>query len=68
MARPYHLLVTRDTSDDEWILEFGDYSRRVVEDEREVVAEYLGPRNVQVITAHDDRNETAAAVVQALND
>jgi hypothetical protein len=60
--RPYHSLLSND--DDTWCIQFGDYSRAVVKQEREDTKE-RGTK-YKIVTTADDQASIYAAVA-ALN-
>jgi len=65
MGHRYHTLISRQ--DGQWAIEFGDYSRRTVQDELEdMVGGYMDIKrsNLRIITTSDDQASIEAAVAE----
>ena len=67
----YFTLLTRDGEGMPWHPQFGDYDRRVVEDERrDMVASYRPftlLRHTRILVTHDARQRTIDKAVDRLN-
>lgn len=65
MPRPYYLLLTRASATAPWTLEFGDYSRQVVAQERDDYRDSTRARltDTKLVSLPTD---TQAAIDQAL--
>jgi hypothetical protein len=67
MAKVYHTLLSRENATSPWVIEFGDYKRSVVKQERDdmkdgAYCDYA----FKIITTPDDQ-ASIDAVVKALN-
>ena len=67
VSRPYFTLVSFDRTDDSpaWAVEFGDYDRQCVVDERDDLNDGDPTRRFKIITSADDQasiNEAVAAL------
>lgn len=65
MARKYHSLLLR--TDGRWGVEFGDYDRQCVADERDEYSRDYPARDLKIITTGDAQADINAAV-EKLND
>lgn len=66
--RTYYTLLVRDHANDPWAIDFGDYDRECVQDERDglVDSEEYTKGNTKIIKSADDQASINAAVA-ALN-
>lgn len=68
MARKYYTLATRMTLHSDWEIEFGDYDRKVVEDEKgSLIDDGYDAKNLKVIATNDDKQASIVAAVKKLN-
>ncbi len=61
-VRLYHSLLTRNSPVHPWRIEFGDYDKECVEQEREDDYSSFSKKNVKIITTTDDQPSIQAAV------
>lgn len=60
MARKYYSLLIRDNSESPWQIEFGDYDRETVIDER--LCQDIPKKHMKIITTGDKTADIVAAV------
>ncbi len=66
MPRPYFVLVSRDSADSAWGVEFGDYDKETVQDEREAFRDTCPSANLRILRTGDKQADIDSAVA-ALN-
>lgn len=66
-SRPYHCLLTRESSSDKWGLAFGDYDRPAVVFERDEYRQNYMAKNLTIISAPNARTKTVQSAIDALN-
>ncbi len=68
-ARTYYTLVSKGPDDTRWAIEFGDYDRNTVRDERDDMkdGDYCDHR-FKIITTNDDQASIDAAVAELNGD
>lgn len=68
--RPYHTLLLREGKGEPWSIEFGDYDRKVVDQEmqdRKEAYDHTRKRKYQIITTGETEAEIRAAVAAINN-
>jgi hypothetical protein len=67
MTKTYYTLLSRETPKDRWVIEFGDYSRSVVRQERDDMKDGAFCDHAFKIIATGDAQSAIDAAVAALN-
>ena len=73
MTRKYYTLVARNSADEDWFVEFGDYDREIVQGELDDLAyshafgRGYARKNMKIMATQDAKQLTIDNAVDALN-